>query len=64
MAPWLLEHRVIRVQGRADGQAFITCCRLDISSPKGSAIEQLAVRDAVESASARHRQIVTRNRLV
>ena len=64
MAPGLLEHGVIGVQGRANGQTFIACRRLDISATKGRAVEQLAVRDAVESTSARHRQIVTRDALV
>src|SRR5229473_3127826 len=64
MAPRLLEHRVIGVQGCANGQAFIACCRLDIGTPKGRAVEQLSVRNAVESASARHGKIVTRDALV
>src|SRR5467141_2388371 len=54
----------MRVQGRANRQTFIARCRLDIGAAKWRAIEQLAVRNAVESASARHRQIVTRGSLV
>src|SRR6266516_2611593 len=59
-----LKHRVIRVQGRADGQTFIASGRLNVGSTKWSLFKQLSVGHTIESTSAGHCEIVERRTFV
>src|SRR5882672_4224675 len=52
---------MIRVQRGTDGEAFIARRRLNVCVAKRRAVKQLAVSDAVESASSSHGEVIERH---
>src|SRR5215472_9856327 len=60
----LLQHRMIGMQGRTDGEPFIACSSLNVGLAKRSRVEQFAVCDAVQSAATSHRKIINRHACV
>src|SRR5947208_7480511 len=61
VAPGLVQHRMISMQGCRNGKALVAGRGLNPGSAEWSSGKKFSVRDAVQGAAARHGKILNRN---